>query len=43
MHNGWAMIDAGDFAVHVLSRRVREKYFEHIGEDVATANLKDSP
>ncbi|THU99306.1 hypothetical protein K435DRAFT_751872 [Dendrothele bispora CBS 962.96] len=27
MQSGWAMIDAGDFAVHVLSREVREKYF----------------
>ncbi|EGN95443.1 hypothetical protein SERLA73DRAFT_112966 [Serpula lacrymans var. lacrymans S7.3] len=28
MHNGWAMIDAGDFAVHIVSREAREKYFE---------------
>ncbi|KAG5353963.1 hypothetical protein C0989_011451 [Termitomyces sp. Mn162] len=28
MHNGWAMIDAGDFAVHILSREAREKYFD---------------
>jgi hypothetical protein len=27
LHNGWAMIDVGDFAVHVLSRTSREKYF----------------
>ncbi|GLB35007.1 putative ribosomal silencing factor during starvation [Lyophyllum shimeji] len=27
MHNGWAMVDAGDFAVHVLSKEAREKYF----------------
>ncbi|KAF9451086.1 hypothetical protein P691DRAFT_663973 [Macrolepiota fuliginosa MF-IS2] len=27
MANGWAMVDAGDFAVHVLSRAAREKYF----------------
>jgi ribosomal silencing factor RsfS len=27
MHDGWAMIDAGDFAVHVLSKDAREKYF----------------
>ncbi|KAG6889303.1 hypothetical protein C0995_001959 [Termitomyces sp. Mi166 len=27
MHNGWAMIDAGDFAVHILSKEAREKYF----------------
>jgi ribosomal silencing factor RsfS len=28
MHYGWAMVDAGDFAVHVLSKAAREKYFE---------------
>ncbi|KAF8894514.1 hypothetical protein BD779DRAFT_1501556 [Infundibulicybe gibba] len=27
MHNGWAMVDAGDFAVHILSKEAREKYF----------------
>lgn len=27
MGNGWAMVDAGDFVVHVLSREAREKYF----------------
>ena len=27
MHDGWAMVDAGDFAVHILSRTVRERYF----------------
>jgi ribosomal silencing factor RsfS len=27
MDNGWAMVDAGDFAVHVLSKDAREKYF----------------
>ncbi|KXN82066.1 hypothetical protein AN958_03224 [Leucoagaricus sp. SymC.cos] len=27
MGNGWALVDAGDFAVHVLSREAREKYF----------------
>ncbi|KAL0946975.1 hypothetical protein HGRIS_013125 [Hohenbuehelia grisea] len=27
MHNGWAMVDAGSFAVHVLSKEAREKYF----------------
>ncbi|KAF5391356.1 hypothetical protein D9757_002027 [Collybiopsis confluens] len=27
MQNGWAMIDAGDIAIHVLSKSVREKYF----------------
>jgi ribosomal silencing factor RsfS len=26
-HNGWAMVDAGYFAVHVLSKEAREKYF----------------
>jgi ribosomal silencing factor RsfS len=24
---GWVMIDAGQFAVHVLSKDAREKYF----------------
>ncbi|KAG2158406.1 uncharacterized protein EDB93DRAFT_1077284 [Suillus bovinus] len=28
MLNGWAMIDAGNFAVHILSRDARRKYFE---------------
>ncbi|KAG5646646.1 hypothetical protein DXG03_002636 [Asterophora parasitica] len=28
MHNGWAMIDAGDFAIHILSKEAREKYFD---------------
>ncbi|KAG7092313.1 hypothetical protein E1B28_008675 [Marasmius oreades] len=27
MQNGWAMIDGGDFAVHVISKVAREKYF----------------
>ncbi|KAF9264825.1 hypothetical protein L218DRAFT_861933 [Marasmius fiardii PR-910] len=27
MQNGWAMIDGGDFAVHIISRTAREKYF----------------
>ncbi|KAJ7273632.1 hypothetical protein B0H12DRAFT_1007652 [Mycena haematopus] len=26
-NNGWAMIDAGSFAVHVLSKQARERYF----------------
>lgn len=26
-HGGWAMIDAGDFAVHILSNEAREKFF----------------
>lgn len=30
MQNGWAMIDAGNFAVHVLSKEAREKYFSDI-------------
>ncbi|KAI9456650.1 hypothetical protein BJY52DRAFT_1275174 [Lactarius psammicola] len=29
-HDGWAMVDAGEFAVHVLSGQARERYFsEH--------------
>jgi len=32
MHNGWAMIDAGDFAVHILSKEAREKYFSKWSE-----------
>ncbi|KAJ7905412.1 hypothetical protein B0H14DRAFT_2660184 [Mycena olivaceomarginata] len=27
VNNGWAMIDAGSFAVHVLSKQARERYF----------------
>ena len=30
MHSGWAMIDAGNFAVHIMSKQVREKYFDNI-------------
>lgn len=33
-HNGWALIDAGDFAVHILSKEAREKYWstvDHVG------------
>ena len=26
-HDGWAMVDAGEFAVHVLSAQARERYF----------------
>ncbi|KAL1746357.1 hypothetical protein HDZ31DRAFT_34299 [Schizophyllum fasciatum] len=26
-HNGWAMIDAGSFAVHIMSKPARDKYF----------------
>ncbi|KZP20784.1 hypothetical protein FIBSPDRAFT_529225 [Athelia psychrophila] len=28
--NGWAMIDAGNFAVHIMSKQARMKYFENI-------------
>ncbi|KAJ7582801.1 hypothetical protein C8J56DRAFT_231672 [Mycena floridula] len=34
MHNGWAMVDAGDFAIHVMSRDLRETYFGHIKTSV---------
>ncbi|KAJ3920948.1 hypothetical protein F5877DRAFT_89104 [Lentinula edodes] len=27
MQNGWALVDGGDFAVHVLSKGIRERYF----------------
>ncbi|KAI0831738.1 hypothetical protein BC628DRAFT_1311084 [Trametes gibbosa] len=27
INGGWAMIDAGEFAVHILSKEAREKYF----------------
>ncbi|KAF7968570.1 hypothetical protein HWV62_30115 [Athelia sp. TMB] len=27
---GWAMIDAGNFAVHIMSKEARAKYFENI-------------
>ncbi|XP_006458175.1 hypothetical protein AGABI2DRAFT_190529 [Agaricus bisporus var. bisporus H97] len=27
MENGWAMVDGGDFVVHILSREARAKYF----------------
>ncbi|KAF7440443.1 hypothetical protein PC9H_000788 [Pleurotus ostreatus] len=33
MHNGWAMVDAGDFAVHVLSKQAKERYFTQIEGD----------
>jgi ribosomal silencing factor RsfS len=26
-HDGWAMVDAGEFAVHILSAKARERYF----------------
>lgn len=31
-HNGWAVVDAGNFAVHILSRGSRQKYFEHLDQ-----------
>jgi ribosomal silencing factor RsfS len=30
MNTGWAMIDAGNFAVHIMSKEARKKYFENI-------------
>lgn len=27
VQDGWGMLDAGDFAVHVLSRSARQKFF----------------
>ncbi|KAI8999020.1 hypothetical protein BD414DRAFT_476745 [Trametes punicea] len=27
VNGGWAMIDAGDFAIHIVSKEAREKYF----------------
>jgi hypothetical protein len=27
--DGWAMLDAGEFAVHVVSRQARETFFEN--------------
>jgi hypothetical protein len=27
IHDGWAMVDAGEFAVHILSAEARERYF----------------
>ncbi|EAU88589.1 hypothetical protein CC1G_04295 [Coprinopsis cinerea okayama7 len=30
MKTGWAMVDAGNFAVHILSKEAREKYFSDI-------------
>ncbi|KIJ16729.1 hypothetical protein PAXINDRAFT_112742 [Paxillus involutus ATCC 200175] len=26
-HHGWAMVDAGNFAVHIVSREARQKFF----------------
>jgi ribosomal silencing factor RsfS len=26
-HDGWAMVDAGEFAVHIISAEARERYF----------------
>ncbi|KAG6334378.1 hypothetical protein ID866_4717 [Astraeus odoratus] len=31
-YNGWAMIDAGNFVVHILSRDARLKYFDNIAQ-----------
>ncbi|KAI6039958.1 hypothetical protein EDC04DRAFT_2567749 [Pisolithus marmoratus] len=31
-HNGWAVVDAGNFAVHILSRDTWKKYFEHLNQ-----------
>ncbi|KIJ68926.1 hypothetical protein HYDPIDRAFT_80914 [Hydnomerulius pinastri MD-312] len=28
-HYGWAMVDAGNFAVHILSREAQQKYFKN--------------
>lgn len=37
MHNGWAMIDAGNFAVHIMSKDARQKYFEDLENRAAAA------
>jgi hypothetical protein len=29
MLDGWALIDGGEFAVHVMSKEARERYFSH--------------
>ncbi|KAI0279806.1 hypothetical protein BGY98DRAFT_893119, partial [Russula aff. rugulosa BPL654] len=29
IHDGWAMVDAGEFAVHILSAGARGRYFEN--------------
>jgi hypothetical protein len=29
IHDGWAMVDAGEFAVHILSAEARRRYFEN--------------
>lgn len=29
LHNGWAMVDAGDCAIHILSAEARQRYFGH--------------
>ncbi|KAI6039960.1 hypothetical protein EDC04DRAFT_3061593 [Pisolithus marmoratus] len=31
-HNGWAVVDAGNFAVHILSRDTWKKYCEHLNQ-----------
>jgi len=30
MDTGWALVDGGNFAVHVLSREAKEKYFSNV-------------
>ncbi|KAG6820609.1 hypothetical protein H0H93_014525 [Arthromyces matolae] len=42
MNNGWAMIDAGDFAVHILSKEAREKYFAS-SAPISAPQLKPQP
>lgn len=32
MENGWALVDGGDFAIHVISKPVKEKYFSHFSQ-----------
>ncbi len=29
IHDGWAMVDAGEFAIHILSAEARVRYFEN--------------
>jgi len=35
--DGWAMLDVGDFAVHILSRAAREKWFPTTADDGITS------
>jgi ribosomal silencing factor RsfS len=30
MDTGWALVDGGNFAVHILSKEAREKFFSDI-------------